>query len=307
MYDTPDFRTEFKILKPELLHAMPKVILGDAGDAAYLIARIRELGDDTVAYYECTVPLDAAAAAIAAVEAAPFPVGIVLDLGDQPAPLDDLTHPAVLACVTSDDHTARVLRENLIAYDFTGPLEQQIHAGATRITHGIELFDDFCVTDGDLKPGHLSAWVLDRRIPVLTNPFEDLESGDLDDLSDHPLPLMHKLGFHAAPALLSSDRMLELVEHFDYSIEDLYALTMTAVAVSYLPEPARVKLIESTISPFFAMLSDDDNGGAEDLAEDIEDSEDLEKNRKESSILSEPPLELIAEMGIDLKDLGLKE
>ncbi|KPJ24783.1 adenosine deaminase [Corynebacterium ulcerans] len=303
MYDTPDFRTEFKILKPELLHAMPKVILGDAGDAAYLNARIRELGDDTVAYYECTVPLEAADVAITAAESAPFPVGIVLDLGDQPVPLDCLTHPAILACVTSDAHTARVLRENLIAYDFTGSLEQQIHAGATRITHGIELFDDFCVADGDLKPGQLSAWVLDRRLPVLTNPFDDLESGDIDDLSDHPLPLMHKLGFHAASALLSSDRMIELVEHFDYSIEDLYALTMTAVSASYLPESARIQLIESTITPFFAGLSDDDNGGAEDS----EDSEDLEKNRKESSILSEPPLELIAEMGIDLKDLGLKE
>ncbi|AKA96068.1 adenosine deaminase [Corynebacterium ulcerans] len=306
MYDTPDFRTEFKILNPELLHAMPKVILGDAGDAAYLKARIRELGDDTVAYYECTVPLDAADVAIAAADSSPFPVGIVLDLGDQPAPLDHLTHPAIL-CVTSDAHTARVLRENLIAYDFTGPLEQQIHAGATRITHGIELFDDFCVTDGDLKPGQLSAWVLDRRLPVLTNPFDDLESGDIDDLSDHPLPLMHKLGFHAASALLSSDRMIELVDHFDYSIEDLYALTMTAVSASYLPEPARSQLIESTISPFFASLSDDDNGGAEDLAEDTEDIKDLEKNRKESSILSEPPLELITEMGIDLKDLGLNE
>nr|WP_252860295.1 adenosine deaminase [Corynebacterium ulcerans] len=282
---------------------MPKVILGDAGDAAYLNARIRELGDDTVAYYECTVPLEAADVAITAAESAPFPVGIVLDLGDQPVPLDCLTHPAILACVTSDAHTARVLRENLIAYDFTGSLEQQIHAGATRITHGIELFDDFCVADGDLKPGQLSAWVLDRRLPVLTNPFDDLESGDIDDLSDHPLPLMHKLGFHAASALLSSDRMIELVEHFDYSIEDLYALTMTAVSASYLPESARIQLIESTITPFFAGLSDDDNGGAEDS----EDSEDLEKNRKESSILSEPPLELIAEMGIDLKDLGLKE
>ncbi|AIT88502.1 adenosine deaminase [Corynebacterium ulcerans] len=304
MYDTPDFRTEFKILNPELLHAMPKVILGDAGDAAYLKARIRELGDDTVAYYECTVPLDAADAAIAAADSSPFPVGIILDLGDQPAPLDHLTHPAILACVTSDAHTARALRENLIAYDFTGPLEQQIHAGATRITHGIELFDDFCVTDGDLKPGQLSAWVLDRRLPVLTNPFDDLESGDIDDLSDHPLPLMHKLGFNAASALLSSDRMIELVEHFDYSIEDLYALTMTAVSVSYLPEPARSQLIESTISPFFASLSDDDNGGAEASAEDSESSKE---NRKESSILSEPPLELIAEMGIDLKDLGLNE
>lgn len=283
---------------------MPKVILGDAGDAAYLNARIRELGEDTVAYYECTVPLDAADVAITAAESAPFPVGIVLDLGDQPVSLDRLTHPAVLACATSDAHTARVLQKNLIAYDFTGPLEQQIHAGATRITHGIELFDDFCVTDGDLKPGQLSAWVLDRRLPVLTNPFDDLESGDIDDLSDHPLPLMHKLGFHAASALLSSDRMIELVDHFDYSIEDLYALTMTAVSASYLPEPTRIQLIESTITPFFVSLSDDDNGGAE---ENAENSESSKENRKESSILSEPPLELITEMGIDLKDLGLNE
>ncbi|AKP08140.1 Adenosine deaminase [Corynebacterium pseudotuberculosis] len=296
MYDTPDFRTEFKILQPELLHAMPKIILGDAGDAAYLNARIRELGDDTVAYYECTVPLDSADAAIAAAESAPFPVGIVLDLDDKPAPLKQLKNPVVLACRTSNPGTARVLRENLIAYDFVGPLEHQIHAGATRILHGIELFDDFCVTDGDLKPGRLSAWVLDRRIPVLTNPREDLNSGDISDLSDHPLPLMHKLGFQAAPALLSTDRMLELVEHFDYSIEDLYSLTMTAVFVSYAPEFVRSQLIESTIAPFFASLGDEYGGEAEDV-----------EVGKESTILSQPPLELVTEMGIDLKDLGFNQ
>ncbi|CAB0551804.1 hypothetical protein CIP107532_00642 [Corynebacterium diphtheriae] len=124
--------------------------------------------------------------------------------------------------------------------------------GASRIIHGIGLFEDFRFEDDDIVPGRLSAWVRDRDYPVLVEPFADLENGEVAELADHPLPLMSKLGYRTASSILSTDRLLELTEYLELQIEDLFELTRDAVAVSLLPQPLRVQLWEELVFPFLS-------------------------------------------------------
>lgn len=54
--------------------------------------------------------------------------------------------------------------------------------GASRIIHGIGLFEDFRFEDDDIVPGRLSAWVRDRDYPVLVGPLLILKMERLQSL-----------------------------------------------------------------------------------------------------------------------------
>lgn len=149
------------------------------------------------------------------------------------------------------------MRENLVPFELDGSVADQVRVGASRIVHGIGLFEDFRFEDDDIVPGKLSSWVRDRDYPVLVEPFADLENGEVAELADHPLPLMSKLGYRTASSILSTDRLLELTEYLELQIEDLFELTQGAVAVSLLPQPLRVQLWEELVFPVFEQLGED--------------------------------------------------
>lgn len=278
MYDTPIFRSEFKVISHELIHALPKVILGESGDAAYMQSRVQQLADDHVAYFECTVPHEDIDRAISVAEQAPFTVGVVERIDDSSQYTDRSQTPVVVGFSTQSTEVAAVLRENLVPFELDGSVADQVRVGASRIVHGIGLFEDFRFEDDDIVPGKLSSWVRDRDYPVLVEPFADLENGEVAELADHPLPLMSKLGYRTASSILSTDRLLELTEYLELQIEDLFELTQGAVAVALLPQPLRVKLWEELVFPVFEQLGED---FADDFTGDATESATEQSSERE--------------------------
>lgn len=186
--------------------------------------------------------------------------------------------------------------------------------GASRIIHGIGLFEDFRFEDDDIVPGKLSSWVRDRDYPVLVEPFADLENGEVAELADHPLPLMSKLGYRTASSILSTDRLLELTEYLELQIEDLFELTRDAVAVSLLPQPLRVQLWEELVFPFFEQLGED--FADHSTTDDAESTTELRSEREHAGHahtdhhggaagLEGVDPQFLDEMGIEFDDLDL--
>lgn len=314
MYDTPIFRSEFKVISHELIHALPKVILGESGDAAYMQSRVQQLADDHVAYFECTVPHEDIERAISVAEQAPFTVGILGRIDDSSHYTDRSRTPVVVGFSTQSADVAAILRENYVPFEFDGSVADQVRVGASRIIHGIGLFEDFRFEDDDIVPGRLSAWVRDRDYPVLVEPFADLENGEVAELADHPLPLMSKLGYRTASSILSTDRLLELTEYLELQIEDLFELTRDAVAVSLLPQPLRVQLWEELVFPFFEQLGED--FADHSTTDDAESTTELRSEREHAGHahtdhhggaagLEGVDPQFLDEMGIEFDDLDL--
>lgn len=129
MYDTPIFRSEFKVISHELIHALPKVILGESGDAAYMQSRVQQLADDHAAYFECTVPHEDIERAISVAEQAPFTVGILERIDDSSHYTDRSRTPVVVGFSTQSAEIAAVLRENLVPFEFDGSVADQVRVG----------------------------------------------------------------------------------------------------------------------------------------------------------------------------------
>lgn len=129
MYDTPIFRSEFKVISHELIHALPKVILGESGDAAYVQSRVQQLTDDHVAYFECTVPHEDIDRAISVAEQAPFTVGVVERIDDSSHYTDRSRTPVVVGFSTQSADVAAILRENYVPFEFDGSVADQVRVG----------------------------------------------------------------------------------------------------------------------------------------------------------------------------------
>ena len=141
------------------------------------------------------------------------------------------------------------------------------HAGgATRLVHATDLVDDFGADLDGIRPGKASSWVRDRRIPLVFAPLAEL----LDELSDHPLPLLQQLGFTCVVAgEVLSDVFVALSETFGYGLEEFFDLTIKAIENSFASEEDRQRLIEEQILPAYEELADPE------FAEDA-DAEDLD-------------------------------
>lgn len=136
-------------------------------------------------------------------------------------------------------------------------LEAAVRAGVTRLTHPVALVDDFTAGIEGIVPGPLSAWVRDRGIPVTFSPLLEETMGLVDEVADHPLPLLQQLGFNCTIAAgqpaagTLTDQFTALADTFDYGLEEFFDLTARAVQASFATQEERQHLLETVILPAY--------------------------------------------------------
>lgn len=187
----------------------------------------------------------------------------------------------------------RILRDAYVPFSIhAGATEfdeigQAIQFGATRIGHATALLEDFTATIDGIEPGRVSSWLRDRRIAIESAPLLELSMGALDDIEDHPLPLLYQLGFTCAvtagndQAGSLTDVFEVLHERFTFGLEEFFELTVKALDNAYCSLEDRKHILENFIVPGYAEFADPeyaedaDFAEAEDLA-DTEHDVDLE-------------------------------
>lgn len=294
MFYTPDFDPQYKNLSPEIIHAIPKVILNYDGN-------VEDLETEQVAYAEWIVDTADLEGALKKAEQAPFTLTLLVRCtsAEDVDSIVKLKHPSVVGIVATDKNVAERAHQAWLPYVAEG--DAAFEALTPRVTHAVQLFDDFQIAQsGEILPGPISAWIRDRGVPVVCDPRAELAAGAIESMMDHPLPLLRSLGFKATLAGMTTDLLLEVVETLELSIEDLYELTMDAMGAAFIPEPLRQKLIDEQIYPVFDSWS----GVPDATPEHSSDTSHTEDN----DLLSHAELEgidpaFLADLGIDPAEL----
>ncbi len=136
--------------------------------------------------------------------------------------------------------------------------------GAERLGHGVRIVDDIQISeDGTPLLGRLASIVRDRRIPLELCPTSNVHTGAVADIAAHPIGLLRSLGFRITVNTdnrLMSDvsmtsEMAALNRAFGWGLDDFRWLTINAMKSAFLPFDERLMLIENTIKPGYAALS----------------------------------------------------
>ena len=137
--------------------------------------------------------------------------------------------------------------------------------GAERLGHGVRIVDDIQISeDGTPLLGRLASIVRDRRIPLELCPTSNVHTGAVADIAAHPIGLLRSLGFRITVNTdnrLMSDvsmtsEMAALNRAFGWELDDFRWLTINAMKSAFLPFDERLDLINDTIKPGYAALSD---------------------------------------------------
>lgn len=137
------------------------------------------------------------------------------------------------------------------------------YCGAARLGHGVRVVDDITFDEqGSPRLGQLAAFVRDRRIPLEMCPRSNVHTGTVSSLREHPITLLRRLHFRVTVntdnRLMSQTSMSrefqDLVNHFEYTLDDVEWFTVNAMKSSFLPFDQRLALINEVIKPGYAAL-----------------------------------------------------
>ncbi|MDO4762514.1 MAG: hypothetical protein Q4A31_11385 [Corynebacterium sp.] len=295
-HDTPDF-SSLSFGQPALgeveFKQLPRIVVASSGDVDAVVAHAHN-----VAYVEHIVTSEQLAHANAVAADAPVLVGLVLrcETHEDVALFDVDSNTHLVGAVTNDPTIAELLRTAFIPFHFEGTVAQQVIAGASRIVGMADMVGDFRLTDdGDIACGPEARFVLDRQIPVLAQPAYDREQGAIEQLGDHPLPVLQSMGFKVAIDELSFD----FVEAHELSAEDVYRLILGTVDATFLPYGVREHMIETVLRPHFSPLIAGGEAEVDAVDEDAPETPDTH------ALLDGVDPQLLIDMGIEPKDLGL--
>lgn len=178
--------------------------------------------------------------------------------------------------VEAHAQTMSMLREHYVpvtvhagAHAGIESIAQALAHGAVRLGHGARVFEDFEVGLEGVAAGQVSAWVRDRAVCLELAPSLEVEMGVVDEFADHPLTLLHQMGFTCTlnPGQRSvtslTDEMMRLVDTFDYGYDELFDLTRTALENAFVPVPRRTEILAQHILPAYEDLTGEYN---EDVA-----------------------------------------
>jgi adenosine deaminase len=136
--------------------------------------------------------------------------------------------------------------------------------GAERLGHGVRIIDDIRPAPGGGPPslGRLASYVRDRRIPLEMCPTSNVQTGAAASIKDHPIGLLRELLFRVTVntdnRLMSrvslSGEFHALTEAFGYGWGDIEWLTTNAMKSAFAPFDERLRIINLTIKPGFAMV-----------------------------------------------------
>lgn len=177
-----------------------------------------------------------------------------------------------------------LLRENLVPITIhagedagVDSLKDAVVQGAARLGHGVRVFEDFTADLDGIVLQDVSTFIRDRRIPLEICPTSNLQTGVVDDLADHPFPLLDELGFtctvNTDNRLLGNTSMSKecavLMTEFGYGYSELFDLTVNAINNSFADLPTRERIMNTVIYPAYLELTSengdsDGDGEAED-------------------------------------------
>ena len=145
------------------------------------------------------------------------------------------------------------------------------YCGAHRIGHGVRLVEDIVVYDSKvIQVGHLAGYVLDHRIPLEVCLQSNVHTGAVASISEHPfrwlLDQHYRVTLNTDNRLMSHTSMTEefqvAVEEFGCGLAELELVTVNAMKSAFTPFPERLKLINGTIKPRYAVLMAEADLGA---------------------------------------------
>ena len=186
--------------------------------------------------------------------------------------------------------------------------------GACRLGHGARVYEDFGVDAENvgIKPGHMSSFIRDRGTVLELCPTSNVQTGVVDDIADHPLPLLHQLGFactvntdnRLVSGTTMTDEMMVLVDVFGYDLEGLFELTTTAIDAAFLPVLQRREIYDTLIVPGYAKFAaEQDHQAGHTVNHDHERINAADLHLDEETLAMIDP-QMLEELGIDPKDLS---
>lgn len=202
---------------------------------------------------------------------------------------ENVDHPYVVGFdLTGDDedctpfrhHQAfERLRRKLVfstvsAGESTGPeaIREAVIEGANRLGQATRIYEDFTASLDGIELQFLSGYVRDQRIPLEVCISANVACGAVEDIADHPFPLLDDLGFtctvNTGARLLCGTSMTRelmlLVDNFDYGYTELFQLTCNAIENAFVDLPTRERILDTLIYPHYLELTDRDNDGEVD-------------------------------------------
>jgi adenosine deaminase len=134
--------------------------------------------------------------------------------------------------------------------------------GAERLGHGVRIVDDIAGPPGHEELGRLAAYVRDTRIPLELCPTSNVNTGVCATIAEHPIGMLRRLRFRVTlntDNRLMSDtsmtkEMEQLVDAFDWTLDDLEWITINTVKSAFAPFPERLRIINGIVKPRFALL-----------------------------------------------------
>lgn len=135
------------------------------------------------------------------------------------------------------------------------------YCGAARLGHGVRIVDDITGEPGREVLGRLAQYVRDRRIPLELCPTSNVNTGVCASIAEHPIGMLRRLRFRVTVntdnRLMSNTSMsrefTQLVEAFDWGLDDLEWLTTNAMKSSFISFPERLRIINGVIKPGYAL------------------------------------------------------
>lgn len=190
-------------------------------------------------------------------------------------------------------------------------LESAVREGTCRIGHGARIFEDFTADLEGIQTGRMSSYVRDRQIALELCPTSNVQTGVVDEIVDHPFPLLDQLGFactvntdnRLVSATTMTDEMMVLVDNFDYGLAELYKVTINAARSAFIPQWLREEIIDTLIDPAYEKHLGD--GGFDSaVAVDAGGSGVAGLEGVTQADLDAVDPGLLADLGIELDDLG---
>lgn len=198
-----------------------------------------------------------------------------------------------------------LLRENLVPFTIhageaagAASIKDAVALGASRIGHGARIYEDFGASLDGIDLGAVASYVRDRAIALELCPTSNIQTGLVDVMEDHPLSLLHDLGFtctintdnRTVSGTTLTNEMMLLGEYFDFGYDELLQLTLNAMDAAFLPWPDRHRLATDLIIPAY---------------EDLVSDPDLRRNVDTAPTPAQSEDTGAGALTIDLGDLGL--
>jgi adenosine deaminase len=142
--------------------------------------------------------------------------------------------------------------------------------GAERLGHGVRIVDDITGEPGQEKLGRLASYIRDRRIPLELCPTSNVNTGVVGSIAEHPIGLLRRLRFRVTVntdnRLMSDTSMTnefrQLHDAFGWGLDDFEWLTVNAMKSAFAPFDERLRIINGTVKPQYALLKADQSLGA---------------------------------------------